>query len=401
MKTLKQLSNESVGTYRPKPEGEQRFVDKHLGAGQKPVMAPGFEGETDRAGNSLSHYRGVTTSGRSDKQGYAAAPSDEDEKVYEGKTWRAGDNEKHKRGAAVKKFLNKKRKSDEKRLQESIDIPEGEGVVVLVEDVNEAADAADVRALKGTVALKQFVGIVGTSPDQHHYVVQDQAGRRHHIFTNKALGDKGDKVDLHVKEYKKGAGLLSVAKKNMVKEDLNEGTRPSRDPGRPAGDSGAPATAHQTYMHHVIAIKHLLGHISSHVDDHVRGVNKPHEVAVHDSKGSRFVSKDGQANWAHVGSMKHYRNQLEDIRDSLTQQGEYANPTYLSGRAVKEEIAEKIEQTPSQKFIEGVGQEIASLVIDAHEQGDDEVKQMIDSLISEERWEDIIEIFSSVEEVQE
>lgn len=322
MKTLKpQQSNESVATYVAKPASANRFVQKHFGPDNRPNMAPGFEGDKDRVGNNVDQlYRGgvVKPADRPGK-GYAPAPSDEDEKVYEGKTWRHGDNTKHKKGAVVKKFLQKKRQDAERRLSEEIEIPEGEEVVELAEKTQP-----DVRALRGEIIHKTFVGMVGTAAEQNHYVVQDGGGRKYHIFTNKALGEKKDPVDLNVHEYKKGSGILSVAKANVVKEEveLNEARRGPgsvNDPHHPQSK-----TAHEVYLEHHAHVKNVLKDISGGLDAHKARVTKP--VLYPSSVGGVAVMKKnpGKANWLDVGDMTRVRSDVEHVRDYLFGRGEYA-----------------------------------------------------------------------------
>lgn len=404
---------ESVATYQPTSAGQKRFVLKHFDAENRPTMAPGFEGNKDRAGNSLDLYRGNTKVAARPGHGYAAAPSTEDEKVYEGKTYRHSDNSKHMKRSGVKKYFQRKRKGDDKRLQEdqldelskktlgsyvkkavnsfgmaamdlkagkredginlavsrlagnkypnnvsttsrntrraklrkeSLDIPENEEIYEIVTDVNEAAaQQQDVRALRGKIIHRQFVGMIGASAEQEHYRIQDTAGRTHHVFTNKELGKKGDKIDLHVAEYKKGGGILSVSRKNVVKESLNEGSRfagatRNRHSGGTAklADNGSPRDAHDTYIEHSAAIKHLLSHIGGVIDDHNMRVSAPRDQVTHDANGPKIMKVAGKAHWGHVGDMKAYRRQLEDLRDSMTQNKEYSLPQIQAG--MKEEF---------------------------------------------------------------
>lgn len=444
---------ESIDKYEARAAGQKRFVMKHFDADNRPTMAPGFEGETDRAGNNLSLYRGVTKVAPRPGHGYAAAPSKEDEAVYEGKTYRHGDNTKHMKRSGVKKYLMRKKRGDEKRLQEntelaeiskktlgsyinkavpsygskamqlqkvrmdredsynaingldlshgerskisdtvsknsndkegkllrktynhdkgikravarlqgnpvtprygkkpskpytaeSFDIPENEDILELITDINEAsAQQQDVRALRGKIVHRQFVGMIGTAGEQEHYRIMDTAGRTHHIFTNKQLGKKGEKVDLHVAEYKKGGGLLSVAKKNMVKESLNESLSAvvsgKRDFLKRGEKAAAPKDAHETYMEHHHAVKKLLGDIGSAVDNRHARITAPTKGVDYVKGNPAIVMRPGKAHWGHTGDMKSYRRQLEDLRDSLTQQGEYSLPTMQA--AIRKEETE-------------------------------------------------------------
>lgn len=117
MKTLNQFlqRNESTDRYAPEAEGQKRFVAKHFDKNNRPIMAPGHEGPKDRAGNDVAGvYNGKIETAPRPGHGYAAAPSKEDEQVYEGKTFRREKSEK--KGSSIKKYLQKKK--DEKRLQE-------------------------------------------------------------------------------------------------------------------------------------------------------------------------------------------------------------------------------------------------------------------------------------------
>lgn len=119
MKTLNQflLRNESTDKYEPAAEGQKRFVQKHFDKNNRPIMAPGHEGPKDRAGNDVAGvYNGKIQVAPRPGHGYAAAPSKEDEQVYEGKTFRREKSEK--KGSSIKKFLKKQK--DEKRLGEEV-----------------------------------------------------------------------------------------------------------------------------------------------------------------------------------------------------------------------------------------------------------------------------------------
>lgn len=337
--TIKSQRNESTTIYVPKTTSEKRFVEKHFGPDGRPNMAPGFEGEKDRAGNTLDLYRGNTKVFDRTRFGYAAAPSDADEKVYEGKTYRHGDNTKHQKRASIKKFLGRKQKRDEKRLQEGIIFPQGEVQVELVDMINES-NQTDVRALRGQITHKVFVGLVGTSADQNHYCVQDSGGRRFHVFTNKELGKKGDRVDLHVQEYKKGGGILSVAKKNLVKEqtemeaynDLSRIKRPNLNPGV--------KSAHEVFLDHHDHVKQVLKDIGSTLDAYKAKVTAS-RTQLKLGGQSGFTKVAGKAHWGHVGDMKRTRTDLEHVRDYLSGSGEYGN--MASSPVVKEETEVLVE----------------------------------------------------------
>lgn len=437
---------ESIDKYEARAAGQKRFVQKHFDADNRPTMAPGFEGDTDRAGNNLAVYRGNTKVAPRPGHGYAAAPAKEDEAVYEGKTYRHGDNTKHLKRSGVKKYLMRKKKGDEKRLQEdeqldeiskktlgsyigkavnsyggkamqlqkvrsdrddsynalnkldlpfgekskvsdavsknsndkehkllrktfnhdkgikravarlqghpvtprygkkpakpytaeSFDIPEDEDVLELITDINEAsAQQQDVRALRGKITHRQFVGMIGTAGEQEHYRIMDTAGRTHHIFTSKQLGKKGERVDLHVAEYKKGGGILSVAKKNMVKESLNESSGFFNH--RAKGDD-TPKDSHETYMEHHHAVKKLLGDLGNAMDSRHDRITAATKGVDYKNGTPTIVMRPGKAHWGHVGDLKHYRRSLEDMRDSMLQQGEYSLPTMQA--AIRKEHTE-------------------------------------------------------------
>lgn len=62
-----------------------------------------------------------------------------------------------------------------------------------------------------------------------------------------------------------------------------------------------------------------------------QGLSK-HYSAVTDKKGYN----SGVAHWGHVGDIKHIHRQLQDIHDSILQQGEYAKPPQV--KAMKEDV---------------------------------------------------------------
>lgn len=460
MTTAPQLK-ESTAVYTPKTASEKRFVQKHFGSDGRPNMAPGFEGDKDRTGNTLELYRGVTKPFDRTRFGYAPAPSDADEKVYEGKTHRYSDNAKHKNRAIVKKFLIRKQKKDERRLQEGIIIPKDEFQVEIVDGTINEANQADVRALRGQITHKVFVGLVGTATDQNHYCVQDSGGRRFHVFTNKELGKKGDRVDLHVQEYKKGGGILSVAKKNLVKEETQ------------VDETREPKNAHDVYLEHQVHLKQVLKDIGTALDAHAAKVVAPRSVISTGKDGkTEMKTVPGKAHWGHVGDMKRTRSDLENVRDYLSGSSEYgahasmpvareetennkelvedlkdvqqrmmaANKIHILGikhgdkqmqaaaktrlqqlakqhadfsnkqdaseefLSVVEDIQRIIADEPveqkvtAEQFIEAMGEDLATQIIASLDLLEDEDKKMVESLIEQGQWEQLAELYTTMEE---
>ena len=53
-----------------------------------------------------------------------------------------------------------------------------------------------------------------------------------------------------------------------------------------------------------------------------------------------------------------------------------------------------------EKFIEAVGEELASIILEAYAELDDEGKETLLEMIQNEQWDDIIEVFTEIVDVE-
>lgn len=85
------------------------------------------------------------------------------------------------------------------------------------------------------------------------------------------------------------------------------------------------------YAKHHEEINDLLGGIAKHLKAHAKDAAANPWGNGEDHKGP---------NWGHVGSVEHYRNQLQNIHDSLAGRGQYAEETAAEGDELNEELTE-------------------------------------------------------------
>jgi SepF-like predicted cell division protein (DUF552 family) len=82
--------------------------------------------------------------------------------------------------------------------------------------------------------------------------------------------------------------------------------------------------------------------------------------------------------------MKHFHRQIQDLHDSVLQQGEYAAPPKPT--KMKEDI------DLFDCFEEGMREQVKSV----YEQLDDEHKQVMIEMIEAEQYEEVVEVVSEV-----
>lgn len=318
------ITNESVDIYQPSAEGQKRFVHKHFGVDNRPIMAPGFEGNKDRAGNTSDLYRGVTKVAPRPGHGYAAAPSTEDEKVYEGKTYRKDDNTKHMKRSGVKKYLQNKKRNDEKRLQEDQQLDEL-SKKTLSSYAKQAADNLGVRGMQIGAARVERDAISNVI-DQSNFKSKIKQDLQHSVEIGSAEVIKKERRAARNRTVGIGRAIDRITTRQWNTESAytTEAFGASRGYRRSPDN---PKDAHETYIGHVEDVKELLNHINKGVQRHVDKVSAPAKTVDYVKGNPKVVMRPGKAHWGHVGDMKQYRRQLEDIRDSLTQQGECASPS--------------------------------------------------------------------------
>jgi len=130
-------------------------------------------------------------------------------------------------------------------------------------------------------------------------------------------------------------------------------------------------TAHAQYLHYHGEAKKMLDKIGKGLDTHAKHVSSK------DNYGG------GQAHWGHVGDMKHFHRQVQDLHDAVLQQGEYAKPP----AAIKKEETDLFAcfDDDTRKQVEQV-----------FEQLDDDNKQVIIEMIEAEQYDDVAAIAEEV-----
>jgi hypothetical protein len=91
---------------------------------------------------------------------------------------------------------------------------------------------------------------------------------------------------------------------------------------------------------------------------------------------------DGTAHWGHVGDMKHFHRQLQDLHDNLNQQGEYARPP----KPMKEDV------DLFDVFAEDVREEVKTV----YESLDEDNKQVIIEMIEAEDYDTVVDVVKEV-----
>lgn len=83
--------------------------------------------------------------------------------------------------------------------------------------------------------------------------------------------------------------------------------------------------AHAQYLQYHGDAKKMLDKIQKGLDTHAKHISDKNNY------------NGGQAHWAHVGDMKHFHRQIQDLHDAVLQQGEYAAPPKIA--KLKEEVS--------------------------------------------------------------
>jgi hypothetical protein len=115
-----------------------------------------------------------------------------------------------------------------------------------------------------------------------------------------------------------------------------------------------------------------------------QGLSK-HYSAVTDKKGYN----KGEAHWVHVGDIKSFHRQLQDLHDQILQQGEYAKPPVVK-ESLDEEVAAGITEQQYQEAIEAIfeglteAEQAEFIEILESEDGAQEIVEMIEQVLSEE-----------------
>jgi hypothetical protein len=135
-----------------------------------------------------------------------------------------------------------------------------------------------------------------------------------------------DKIKTHETYHKQKALEESVAELDtldILSEDLSEALV-----GKVARSA---VQAGLVYAKHHEEINDLLKGISTHLKSHAKDAAANPWGNGEDHKGPH---------WGHVGSVEHYRNQLQNIHDSLAGRGQYAEDMDYDGDELNEELTE-------------------------------------------------------------
>ena len=197
--------------------------------------------------------------------------------------------------------------------------------------------------------------------------MHDKDGLHTHANLSVANGIFGTKVkanDVHAGKTKTksrdGGDLTFAISKHhaaALKEDvenINEGE-----------------TAHAQYLHYHGEAKKMLDKIGKGLDTHAKHIS------------SKDNYNGGQAHWGHVGDMKHFHRQVQDLHDAVLQQGEYAKPP----------AAIKKEET---NLFDCFTDDVRTQVEQVFEQLSDDYKQVIIEMIEAEQYDDIAAIAEEV-----
>lgn len=173
------------------------------------------------------------------------------------------------------------------------------------------------------------------------------------------------------------------------REDIAQGIEKS-DPGMAMSKKMAIATskamredvdhlvesdeAHAQYLQYHGAAKKMLDGISKGLDTHAK----------HVSNKSGYNS--GKAHWGHVGDVKHFHRQLQDLHDNLLQQGEYAKPPQVVKMKESLELfdvfAEELQQDVQTVF-ESLDETNQQVMIEMIETGEyDAVAEIVKEIIN-------------------
>jgi hypothetical protein len=115
--------------------------------------------------------------------------------------------------------------------------------------------------------------------------------------------------------------------------------------------------SHGQYMQYHGEAKKMLDKISKGLDVHAKNITDKNNY------------NGGQAHWGHVGDMKQFHRQIQDLHDMVLQHGEYAAPP----KVMKESLDQDVILT------EEVGAVIDSLFEEMNDQEREEFLQMMES----------------------
>jgi hypothetical protein len=305
-KTLKQM----LEVYKPKSADEQKFVDKHVTV--KHDDANGNKDDVFQATNVKKVDR------KKERHGYE---SGEDEKVYE-EVEQVDEKLSPSQGAGeyVKDFEKSdapqfKGKSKEKRRVMAIAAyMSAKGKNEEVEIDGDQIDEVSAKTL-GSYIKKASSDAKGKGFDAGNQQGWAMAQSKELFGGVEAGQATDDKAHKRLANVRKATDKL-VKKVNENVEHITEGEE-----------------AHAQFQKYHADTATLLKKIH-------QGLSK-HYSAVTDKKSYN----SGVAHWGHVGDIKHIHRQLQDIHDSILQQGEYAKPSQVNAMKENVDVQESIDIT--------------------------------------------------------
>lgn len=162
---------------------------------------------------------------------------------------------------------------------------------------------------------------------------------------------------------KKMAIATSTAKKVAEETELQEGE-----------------VAHAQYKQYHGEAKKMLDKIAKGLDTHAKNIT------------SKDNYNGGEAHWGHVGDMKHFHRQIQDLHDQVLQTGEYSAPPKVM--KLKEEVEQDITEEQYSEIIEAIMEDMTDvereefLQLMETEEGCQEIVEMLDEVFNAEQLED-------------
>ena len=344
MKTLKQLLElkkpevptpsspiepDSITAYVPKTKDEKRFMDKHV-----------IKKTDDVNGNGDDHFRATNIKVHDRSNGHGYNPG-EDQKVYESRTLSQILGEKKLTPAEMKK----REEVAQAIHRENPGMAMGKKMAIATATAKKVAEETEqIDELKKST-VKSYMN---KKVDQIHKDADLQ-----YPFKPKPITKK--EVEKNTKDLMRGHARLSGVKPTSEEvEHLEEGE-----------------VATSQYHHYHQEAKKMLEKISKGLDTHSKNVTNKNNY------------HGGSPHWGHVGDMKHFHRQIQDLHDSVLQQGEYAAPPQ---KTVKEETS----------LFENFAEDIRGQIEQVYEHLSDEHKQIVIEMIEAEQYEEIINVVNEV-----
>ena len=134
--------------------------------------------------------------------------------------------------------------------------------------------------------------------------------------------------------------------------------------------------AHNQYMQYHGEAKKMLDKIGKGLDVHAKNITDKNNY------------NGGQAHWGHVGDMKQFHRQIQDLHDMVLQQGEYAAPPKVMKESLDQggALTEEMEAVIDSLFEEMNEQEREEfLQVMESEEGAKEIIDMITQALAEEQ----------------